>query len=292
MENLKLFRRTDYPPPEVLQKIPDAEILIAGSSGIEKISKELIDGLKNLKFVSLFTIVTDWVDLKAAREKNIPVSNIKGANSESVAEHTWGMILNLSKRISEFERDCREKGAYKFGPYQGKEVEGKTIGIIGLGDIGQKVARISKAFDMKILGLNKSKKNVNGVELTDMKTLLTQSDIIAVCVPLNEETRNLIGENEISLMKNDAILINSAREQIVDKKAVINAIKNKKLFGYGIETEIMIPVPKDDEYFKYPNILLTPHNAFNTEDAERKSFDLVIKNIEAFINGKPQNVVN
>lgn len=276
---------------QVIEKISDVEILIAGPSSIEKIDDELLGGLKRLKFISLLTVGTNWVDLDAAHKRNVVISNIKGANSESVAEHTWGMILDLAKRITEFDRDVRQKGAFDFGLYRGKEVYGKTLGIIGLGDIGKKVARIAKGFGMKILGVNKSGKSTDGIEITSFKTLLKDSDVIAVCAPLTPETENLIGEHEIALMKKGVILVNCARHQVTNKEAVLKAVTSGKIFGFGIETEIMQPIPADDEYLKHPRIIVTPHNAFNTEDAEIKSFDLVIDNIKAFQQGKPQNVV-
>lgn len=277
---------------EVIEQAADAEIMIAGPSGIDKFSKDILQGLKKIKFVSLLTVGFAWVDLAAAKEADVSVSNIKGANSQSVAEHTWGMILDLGKRISEFDRDVREKGAYKFSNYKGKEIYGKTIGIIGLGDIGSKVAKVAKSFDMKVIGVNKSGRPVNGVELVDLSTLLAESDVIAVCAPLTPDTENMIDEEEIRQMKEGVILINTAREKIVNKNAVLKAVKSGKLFGYGIETEIMEPIPGDDPYLSHPRILITPHNAFNTEDAETKSFDLAIENIEAFIGGKPQNIVS
>ncbi len=141
---------------DVIIKASDAEILIAGSSGIERISKEMLQGLKKLKLIVTLTVGVAWVDIEAAKELGIRVCNIKGANAESVAEHAWGMILDLAKRITEFDRGVRNKGDYKFADYTGKEVYGKTIGIIGLGDIGSKVARIAQGFNMKVLGFNRS----------------------------------------------------------------------------------------------------------------------------------------
>lgn len=276
----------------VLKEASDADIIIAGASGFKKFSGKLFKKLKSLKFLSLLTVGTAWVDLDSAKEFGVPVSNAKGANSESVAEHIWGMILALSKKIYEFNRDARNKGAFSFIDYQGKEVFGKTLGIIGTGEIGSKVARIASGFDIEVLGINKSGNSVKGIELVDLETLLRKSDIVSVSVPLNKETKNLLNEVELNQMKQDAILVNCAREEIVNKKAVLSAIESGKLFGYGVETAIMEPIPEDDLYFKYKNVIATPHNAFFTEDSDRKCFDLAIENIEKFLDGKPQNIVN
>jgi len=277
---------------EVVALAGDSEILVAGSSGVEKIDKTLIDKLPKLKLIALLTVGIDWVDVAYAREKGIVVSNIKGANSESVAEQTWGMILDLAKRITEFDRDARLKGAFRFNDYKGKEIFGKTLGIIGLGDIGKKVARGAKGFDMRILGLNKSKQLVEGVELVNLPQLLKESDVIAVCAPLTQETNNILSAKEISQMKDGVILVNTSREELVNKQDVIEALKSGKIFGYGIETAIMTPIDSDDPYFTASSrVIATPHNAFNTEDADKKSYELVAENIKAWVEGKPQNVV-
>jgi glycerate dehydrogenase len=276
---------------EVVVLAKDAEVLIAGSSGIASISKELIEKLPKIRFIALLTVGIDWVDVAYAKTKGIVICNIKGANSESVAEHTWGMILDLSKRISEFDRDARQKGAYKFSEYKGKEIYGKTLGIIGLGDIGKKVARGALGFDMKVLGCNRSKKSVQNVILVDLDELLKASDVIAVCAPLTSETKNMISKTEIEKMKDGVILVNTSREELVDKVAVLEGLCSGKIFGYGIETAMMTPIPPDDLYYSVSRVVLTPHNAFNTEEADKKSYELVLDNILAWFNGKPQNVV-
>ncbi len=275
---------------EVLDAVRDSEILIPGPSGFETgLNAEILKGLKNLKFISLITVGTDWVDLDTAKELDIPVSNVKGANSESVAEHVWGMIIDLSKRITEFNRDVRDKGAYKFTDYKGKELWGKTLGLIGTGDIGKKVARIAEGFNMKVLGVNKHGGNVEGVEIVDLDILLRESDVINISVPLNDETEGMIDKEEIEKMKQDVILVNCAREEIVNKEAVLDAVESGKLFGYGVETAIMKAVPKNDRYWDYPNVLVTIHNAFFTQEASDKELSMALNNIESFLAGDDQN---
>lgn len=289
--NLTIHDRQRLTSDEVVELAQDADVLVAGGSGIEKIDQSLIKRLPKLKLIALLTVGYDWVDVAYAKEKGIVVSNIKGANSESVAEQIWGMILDLAKRITEFDRDARFKSAYRFTDYKGKEIFGKTIGIIGLGDIGKKVARGATGFGMHVIGVNKSKNKVEGVELVELDQLLMQSDVIVACTPLTPETQNIISAPEIAKMKEGVILINTSREEIVDKKAVIDGLKSGKIFGYGVETTIMKPIPANDPYFSQNRIIAIPHNAFNTEDADRKSYLLVAENIKAWIDGKPQNMV-
>lgn len=289
---LSVHNKQKLSPDEVVALAIDSEILIAGSSGINLISRELIEQLPKLRLIALLTVGTDWVDVDFAKLKDIVVCNIKGANSESVAEQTWGMILGLAKRITEFDRDTRIKGAFRFNDYKGKEIYGKTLGIIGLGDIGKKVARGATGYDMKVLGINRSKKPIEGVELVKLDQLLGESDVIAVCAPLTVETNNFISIKEIEKMKDGVILVNTSREELVNKEAVLKGLELGKIFGYGIETAIMTPIPANDPYFSHSRVVLTPHNAFNTEDADKKSYALVAENIKAWIKGKPQNLVN
>ena len=280
------------PSSEIVDKYPDIEILLAAPSGMQAVDKELLEGLKKLKFISTLTVGTNWVDLEYAKKKGIPVSNAKGCNSQSVAEHTFGMILNLSKRISEFDTYVRDKGEYSFKPYKGLEIQGKTLGVIGLGDIGKRVARIAQGFDMKVIGMNKSGKKVNDVQLVDKEKLVKESDVIAVCAPLDKSTENMITKKEIEKMKDNTIIVNCAREAIVNKEDVVEAVKSGKLFGYGVDTEIMVPIEKDDLYLSHPRILVNVHNAFNTYETDEKEDEIVYQNVKAFLEGKPQNVVN
>jgi len=283
--------QTSIPEDNYIKLIKDVEILITAPEGIGKLSEKIISSLPKIKFISLLTVGFNWVDIEAVKKLNIPISNVKGANSQSVAEHIWGMILDLSKRISEFDRDIRNTGAFEFSKYKGQEVNGKTLGLIGTGDIGSKVAHIAQAFDMKILGFNRTGKPLNGVEMVSLDNLLSQSDIINISIPLDDSTQSFISSQQFELMKDKAILINCAREILVSKEAVISSIKSGKLAGYGVETPIMVPIPKDDEYLQYPNILINVHNAFNTVESDEKCYGLVIENIKNYLQGHPQNLI-
>ena len=276
---------------EIIEKMPETEILICGSSGIGQIGKKVFAELKNLKFISVYGVGYDWIDIEEASKKGVVVSTTIGSNSEAVAEHIWGMILNLSKKISELERNTRLTGENNVKDYPGLEVFGKTIGIIGLGEIGKRVARIATGFNMRIIGTNKSGTKVANVEMVNLEYLFQNSDIITLCVPLDSDTENIIGKDEINIMKTDVILVNSSREKLVNKEAVLKALSEKKLFGYGIETEIFDPISPNDEYFDYSNVLLTPHNAWNTKESKENNFSIIMENVQSFLNNKPVNVV-
>lgn len=280
---LKMIAADRLSDEELIPQMLDTEILIAAPSGIRIITSLTFDKLKKLKFLTTTTTGTDWIDLKSAAEHGVIVKNCKGANAQSVAEHTWAIILDLSKRVSEFDRDARFKEASDFKKYIGREVYGKTLGVLGLGDIGSRVAQIASAFNMQVLGFTRSPKNLPGVKETTLAELLRKSDIISICLPLTEETKNLISTKEIEMMKDNVVLVNTAREEITNKKAVLSGLSSGKIFGFGIETKILKPVPADDPYFSFPNVLLNPHNAFNTVDANERVKDMWVQNVVDFV---------
>lgn len=175
--------------------------------------------------------------------------------------------------------------------YTGVELFGKTLGIIGLGNVGHRVRRISKGFQMRVLAFDRSEGTTKDYEAVSLERLLRESDFIGVNIPLTEETRDLVGEGEISMMKDGVIIANTAREEIVNKKAIVNAIKSGKVRGYGVETAIMTPLDPEDEYLKYPNIIVNPHNAFNTEETQKRTNEMVVNNLISFIEGEPKNLL-
>lgn len=276
---------------ELAEKASDCEILVASPSGFERLTKEHLKALPKLQFVTTTSVGTDWIDLQAAKEQGVIVSNQKGVNAEAVAEHCFGMILDVAKRITEADRDIRQKGEYRASPYMGVELFGKTLGIIGLGDIGQRVGRIAKGFSMRVIGINRSKKEVQGVEIVNLKTLLKESDVIAVTIPLTTDTENLLSEKEFTLMKKGVVLVSISREKIINKNAVLQAVDSGKILGFGFDAEIMVPIKKDDPYLNSPRIVVTPHTASTTEEADKGYADYTVENVKAFLNGKPIRVV-
>lgn len=279
-------------PKELAQKAGDCEILVASPSGFEQVSKEHIDSLPKLKFISTTSVGTDWIDIKAARTKGIIISNQKGVNAEAVAEHCFGMILDLAKRITEADRDIREKGEYRPSLYMGIDLYRKTLGIIGPGDIGQRVARIAKGFSMKVIGVNKSKKEISGIKIVNLETLLKESDVIVVTVPLTPDTDNMLSEKEFNLMKEGVILVSISREKIINKEVVLDAISSGKVMGYGFDADIMVQIKKEDSYLTSSRIVVTPHSASMTRESDKGYVDMTIENVNAFIMGKPIRVVS
>lgn len=272
-------------------QMPGAEIAILAAAGISKVDEEFFQALPSLRFITTTSTSHDWIDIAAAQRHGVVVSNCKGANAQSVAEGTWAMILNLSRRVHEYAVAAHYSQASNFADFTGLELAGKTLGVIGLGDIGQKVAHMGLGFGMRVIGYNRSQKNLSGVAAVSLSQLLAESDVISVTVPLTDQTRGMIDETEITQMKERVIIVNTADEKIVDKSAIIAAVKMGKVFGYGVETALLKPLAMDDEYFSCPTILAYPHNAFNTVEATRRVKDTWFQNVVKFVAGTPQNVV-
>lgn len=277
---------------EAAEKFRGVNILILTSSAVKRITRKLLSALPDLKYISTTTSGCDWVDLQAARELGISVSNCAGGNAQSVAEHTLGMIIDLSKRITEADRAVRLESAYNFSDFRGREVRGKTLGILGLGHVGTKLAQLAQALSMPVLAFDLINKSQPGVKNVDFNTLLSESDIISILLPLTDSTKGLIGSEQIARMRDGVIIVNTSREAIMDKSAIISGLSSGKIYGLGVDAAILTQIPSDDPYFNYPNVIITPHNAFCTMEADSNVQDMWVTNIQSFVLGNPRNIVN
>jgi phosphoglycerate dehydrogenase-like enzyme len=284
------FSKVNMSADEAIKTLKNADIALIAPSAIKNFNKKIIESCPNLKHLALVTSGYNWVDTEFAKEKGISISRPIGANALAVAEHSFGMMLNLAKKITEFEIAAKN-GEYDFRKFTGIEMTNKTLGIIGLGNVGKNILRISKGFGMEVLAFDRSEKSCDDFRIVTLEELLEKSDFIMVSIPLSKDTKDLISTKELKLIGKDSILVNIAREEIVNQKAIIEAIKNNKIRGYGVETEIMQSVPKDSLYFDYPNIIVNPHNAHNTIETKKRTNDMVIENIISFIKNEPKNIL-
>ena len=268
---------------EVVERTKDADIMIGFWV---KMDKEMFDELSNLKFICTASVGFDWVDVKAARERGIDVSNCPGHNTESVAEHAIGLMLAASRNTSA-SIDSLRKGEWKPTGFKGIDLKGKALGVVGYGRIGKRVAEIaSKGFGMKILSVNsKSSKK-------DFEKLLKESDVISINAPINEKTRNLISDNEFKLMKDGVVIVNTGRGAVINEKVFLKYLKNGKVRAAGIDTYEFEPPKKLVPFTKFKNVVATPHISWDTEETDYYLSEMVVENIKAFIKGKPVNVVN
>lgn len=284
------------------------EELLASVSGIDallcfltdKIDGQVLDAAgSTLKIVSNYAVGFDNVDVSAATQKGIVVTNTPSDEiSEAVAEFTWALILSLSRRIVEGDEFGR-KGAYRgWEPdlFLGRDIYGKTLGIVGLGRIGTMVARRAKGFNMKLL-YNKRERDEKaeqelGVQFVSLDELLSQSDIITLHVPLTEETRHMISSAEFSKMKPTAYLINTARGGVVDESALVAALKQGKIAGAALDVHENEP-EMNPELLLMENVILTPHIASATVEVREKMTSQAVEAIIKTLAGqKPENLVN
>ncbi len=269
------------------ERAKDADIVVLSNLPFRR---EVMERCPNLKMISVAFTGVDHVDMDYCRERGILVSNCAGYSNTAVSELVFGLALSLYRRIIECDRAVRA-GKDKTG-LVGLELSGKTFGIIGMGAIGTRTAQLAKAFGCRVLGFNRSSKQPEGVHMVELDELLRESDIVSLHVPLTEQTRGMIGEREICLMKPSAILINTARGPVVDSAALAAALKEGRLAGAAVDVyETEPPIPQDHPLLTAPNVAATPHVAFATKEALYQRAVIVFDNVAGYLDGKPQNVM-
>ena len=278
-------RMTD--PDTLAGRAEDADIAVISNLPFKK---EVMERCPKLKMLSVAFTGVDHVDMDYCHERGILVSNCAGYSNTAVSELVFGLALSLYRRIIECDRAVRA-GKDKTG-LVGLELSGKKFGIIGMGAIGTRTAQLAKAFGCEVLGFNRSPRQIEGVRMTDLDTLLSECDIVSLHVPLTDETRGLIGDRELSLMKPDAVLINTARGPVVDSRALAAALKEGRLAGAAVDVyETEPPIAQDHPLLTAPNVTATPHVAFATKEALYQRAVIVFDNVAGYLDGKPQNVM-
>lgn len=281
------------PGQEMLHHIEDCQVLIPEHI---KVDPSLLASAKKLKLVQTGAGY-DNVDIPACTQLGIWVANAAGVNAQAVAEHVMALILSYYKNIPFLDHFMKNRMDEHDLEYAGSELEGKTIGILGLGAIGKKVAAFCSAFDMNVLAYaRKTVVQADGlVTMTDLDTLLSTSDIVSVHVPLNEQTKHLINHAAFKKMKNTALFINTARGGIVNERDLIDALKNGELSGACLDVYESEPLPMDSELRTLSNVILTPHTAGMPDGRKfhKKRYDFFINNIKRVENGKePESRLN
>jgi phosphoglycerate dehydrogenase-like enzyme len=253
--------------------------------------RSLVERLPNLKLLNTTGMRNASFDLAALRDRGVVVCGTQGGGLDT-AELTWGLIIGAARRIAEDHRSMRE------GLWQtriGNRLEGRTLGVLGLGRLGSAVARVGLAFDMKVIAwspnLTAERAAAVGVERVEKETLLRQSDVLSVHMVLSPRSRGLVGRNDIALMKKTAILVNTSRGPIVDTYAVIEALEAGRLGYAAFDVYDREPLPADHPLRRTPNVLLTPHIGYVTEENYRSSYPQIVENIVAFLDGRPVRVI-
>ena len=278
----------------LVDEIRDIDAIIITSQ--HRITRKVIEKGEKLKVVVKYGSKPkrDNVDYEAAREKGIVVCYTLGANSDSVAEHTIALILASLKHLCTNHFRLRQ-GKWRDMSLLGYELLGKTVGIIGLGSVGSKVAEKLRGFGVKLLAYTKAHENAKkvGAKLVDLNTLLTESDIVTVHTALRDDTFHLIGMEELKLMKKSAIIVNTARGAIIDEKALVKALKEGLIAGAALDVFGEEPVSSDDPILKLDNVILSPHSAsFTREALKREAFTAAEEALRVLQGKKPKFTVD
>ncbi len=275
---------------ELAERGKDADVIIIAN---QPIGKNVLEHCKNLKFLSVAFTGVDHVDLDYCKERGIAVSNAAGYSTNAVAELTFGLAISVLRNIPACDTICRKEGT-KAG-LVGSELYGKTFGVVGTGAIGCKVAKIAQAFGCHVVAYSRSEKpeiKDMGIAYLSLEALLQTSDIVSLHVPLNNKTKGLIGQKELALMKQNAILLNTARGGVVDSHALADALNQYKIAGAGIDVfEMEPPVPADHVLMHSKHTIVTPHVAFASDEALFTRAEIVFANILAWEAGKQQNII-
>jgi len=294
------FNPKDAPPSEssLKREVSSVDGLVCLLT--EKITPAVIESGKSLKVISNIAVGYDNIDVKKATEKGIYVTNTPGVLTETTADLAWALLMAVARRIAEADRYLRSgkwKIQWNLMFMTGTDVYGKTLGIMGLGRIGQAIARRAKGFNMKILYYDEKRspelESELGVKYADVDTVFRESDFVTVHVPLTEKTCNFVGEKQLNLMKKTAILVNTSRGPVVDEKALYKALNEGKIGGAGLDVFQKEPIEMSNPLLKLNNAVLLPHIGSASVETRTKMAVMAVENAAAALEGKvPPNLVN
>lgn len=332
METLAFFEVEDWEKEYVQKAFPDSTVLFSNGKAHEELteefykatvvstfiystlSKEIIDKFPNLKLIATRSTGYDHIDLAYCKEKNITVVNVPSYGAHTVAEHTFALILGLSRQLVRTVNRSR-RGEFHLNDLTGFDLAGKTIGVIGAGKIGDKVVRLARAFEMQVLLYTRHPEEVagkEGIKAVELDELFANSDIVTLHVPYTKETHHMINKENIQKFKKGSILINTARGPLIETQAILYGLESGILRGAGLdvlEEECGLKEERElltDEFFKScdirtqlmdhmlinrKDVLYTSHNGFNSAESVRQILDITVQNIQGFNDSKPQNVV-
>ena len=290
---LTVYDRTR--PEETVARAAEADIVLTNKVII---NREMMAQLPQLKYIGVLATGYNVVDIEAAHERGIIVTNVPAYSTESVAQMVFAHLLTVTNRTEHYAIQNRQ-GRWSKNPdfcywdFPHLELAGKTFGIVGLGNIGRRVAEIALAFGMQVKALTSKSADTlpAGIEKADLEVLLATSDVISLHCPLTDTTRHLINRDTLSKMRPSAILINTGRGPLVDDQAVASALAKGQLAAFCADVLTEEPPKADNPLLNQPNAFITPHIAWATEEARSRLLQVAISNVRAFLNAKPQNIV-
>ena len=277
---------------QIAERIKDAEIILCNKSIMNRMT---LKDAKNVKYIGLFATGYNNVDIEYTNERNITVCNAGSYSTNAVAQHVFALILEHYNKVGEYNKFVKDGGwihSEKFSPFKPmKEMDGRTLGIVGYGSIGKKVAKIAQAFDMKVLAYNRSPKKDESVRFVEMDELLEKSDIVSIHCPLNSDSEKMCNKEFFEKMKDGALFINTSRGGVVDEQALIDAVKSKKISGAGLDVVAVEPMEKHYDILDIDNIIITPHSAWAPVETRTRLVEIVRNNIKKWVAGSPVNVI-
>ena len=279
---------------EVAEAIADADMVVCNKTQLDSHTPRLA---KNLKYIGLFATGYNNIDTDYCAKNNITVCNAGSYSTNAVAQHTFALILehfNHTSDYNKFVQDGLWKRSKTFSPfvYQINELAGKTIGIVGFGNIGRAVTKIANAFGMNVLAFNRSEKSAENVEFVSFDELIERSDIVSVHCPLNSESENMFDKNTFAKMKKGALFVNTARGGVMVEQDLYDALQSEHLGGACIDTLRVEPMEENCILMGAKNCIMTPHIAWAPVETRVRLMNIVADNIKNFINGTPRNKVN
>ena len=286
------YNLTSY--EEIAERIKDADAVICNKT---QLNESNLKDAKNLKFIGLFATGYNNIDIDYCSKAGIAVCNAGSYSTNAVAQHTFSLILEHFSNVGKYNDFCHNGGwqtAETFSPFVFplNEIAGKTIGIVGFGAIGQAVAKIALAFDMKVLAYNRSEKEFENVSFVSLDTLLNESDIVTVHCPLNADSSEMFDKRAFDKMKKGAFFVNTARGGVMNEQDLIDALESEHLGGAAVDVLSTEPMSKESKLPNTKNLLITPHIAWAPIETRERLIKIVYDNIKNFINGTPTNVVN
>lgn len=291
-EEVTLYNERASTKEEFMERMREAEMAI-NVRAYSKFTEDVFKACPSLRFLSILGTGTDNVDLDAATRHRVVVTNTPGFAKEAVAEHALALMLSVARKI------CVIDAQIKAGNWpRGLMIQlwGKTLGLIGLGAIGGQLARIGRGVGMRTLSWtfhpSPQREKEYGVEFLSLQNLLQKADVVSVHLRSSPQAHHLIGEKELSLMKSSAILVNTARGSIIDESALVDALKEEKIAGAGLDVFDQEPLPEDSPLLKLDNVVLTPHNAGMSPETIEKGARMAVDNVTNFLQGNPTYVVN
>ena len=292
--DLTVYDRT--PESEIISRIGDAEIVITNKTPL---TRATLDACPNIRYIAVLATGYNVVDIAAAKEKGIPVSNVPTYGTASVGQFAIAMLLEICHHVAHHSQTVYEGkwnvcADWCYWDYPLIELDGKTMGIIGFGRIGQTTGKIARAMGMKVLAYDSfpSESGKAIAEYVDLDTLLASSDVVALHCPLFPETQGIINKQTIAKMKDGVILLNNSRGPLIVEQDLADALNSGKIYAAGLDVVSTEPIRNDNPLLKAKNCIITPHISWAPKESRQRIMDCTVSNVLSFLNGAPANVVN